>query len=72
MPIPVIEEDVNSLKAWGLGLERIRELCRFCAAQTAHWHRPTNQPVCEACAGTHNEGDLLQPPARDSEASATA
>jgi hypothetical protein len=70
MPIPVIEEDVNSLKAWGLGLERIRELCRFCAARTPHWHRASNQPVCEPCASTHTEDDLQGLAGRRADASA--
>lgn len=72
MAIPVEEEDKQALKAWGLGLERIRERCRFCQAETSLWHRATNQPVCEACAATHNEVDLVPVARHSAEVAATA
>ena len=72
MAIPVVKEDVKSLKAWGLGLERIRERCRFCAAETSLWHRATNQPVCEACAATRNETELPVAPRHRGAAAAAA
>jgi len=61
MPIPVEHEDVEELRSWGLGLDRVQERCVFCSAGTRYWHRPTNNAVCECCAGAK---DVTELPAR--------
>lgn len=58
MPIPIEQEDLASLKAWGLGLEKLSERCVLCSAPTQTWHRPTNQPVCSGCAHVRDVTDL--------------
>jgi hypothetical protein len=56
--IRVEHESIEELKKWGMGLEKMLEACRFCGAGTRYWHRPTNSPVCESCAGTHSVAEM--------------
>lgn len=58
MPIPVEHEDVADLQSWGLGLDRVMERCVFCSTGTRYWHKPTNNPVCESCAGLKDISEL--------------
>jgi hypothetical protein len=63
MSIPVEREDQEVVKRWGLGLEKTLEVCVFCRIGTPFWHRATNRPVCEYCAGRH---DIAEIPVRGS------
>jgi hypothetical protein len=58
MSIPVEHEDVEELKKWGLGLEKLMEKCELCNVPTRYWHTATNTPVCQSCASTRNVKDL--------------
>lgn len=58
MPIAVEEEDLESLRRWGMGLERVLEACVFCRRDTSFWHCATNKPVCPKCAATHSVEEL--------------
>jgi hypothetical protein len=58
MSISVQHEDAEALKKWGIGLEEAMERCVFCKNGTPFWHLPTNNPVCENCACTHEESEL--------------
>lgn len=58
MPIPVEHEDVAGLQTWGLGLDRVLERCVFCGTGTRYWHKLTNNPVCECCAGAKEVSEL--------------
>ena len=58
MTIPIERENVEELKKWGMGLEKIVEGCHFCGRQTRDWHSRTNTPVCEGCASTHKVEDI--------------
>jgi hypothetical protein len=59
MAIEVEAEDVEALKAWGIGLEKVAELCVLCRKPSRTWHRASNQPVCQACASTRSPSDLI-------------
>jgi hypothetical protein len=37
------------------------ETCYFCKNPTQHWHRPTNTPVCEVCAGGKDVNEIDRP-----------
>jgi hypothetical protein len=37
------------------------EPCYFCKSPTQHWHRPTNTPVCEVCAGYKDVNEIDRP-----------
>jgi len=56
--IPVVHEDVEELKKWGMGLETMLERCVFCRNGTPYWHRESNTPVCECCAETHSVSEI--------------
>ena len=62
MPIQVEHEDVDALRAWGMGLEKTQEECHFCGADTRFWHVATNTPVCRGCAAEHEASDLPSRP----------
>lgn len=54
MSIEVVHEDINELKKWGLGLEKIIESCIFCKGKTRYWSKEVNKPICKACANDHS------------------
>lgn len=56
--IPITHENVETLKKWGMGLERVLEHCAFCSTPTRYWHLPTNKVVCESCALIHTVAEL--------------
>lgn len=57
--IRVDRENAVQLDAMGFGrLSAIIERCFFCENPTRHWHRPTNQPICQPCAKTHRVSEL--------------
>lgn len=58
MAIAVEQEDVEALKAWGLGLEKVIERCVFCGTGTRYWHLLSNTPVCECCVGARDVEDI--------------
>jgi hypothetical protein len=58
MALAVENEDIEALKAWGLGLEKVMERCFFCRSETRLLHRPSNKHVCDGCAEIHNEQEL--------------
>jgi hypothetical protein len=58
MSIKVERENLEELKKWGLGLERVHERCVFCRNGTPFWHLPTNNPVCPDCATAHEDSEL--------------
>lgn len=58
MAIAVEHEDVEALKSWGIGLEKVTERCVFCRTETRHWHLPSNTPVCECCSGEREADEL--------------
>lgn len=58
MAIAVEHEDSAALADWGLGLDSMMEHCAFCGIGTRHWNLPSNNPVCQGCAETHNESEL--------------
>lgn len=57
--IPIVLEDTEILKMWGLGVEKIIENCRFCSTPTRYWHKETNTPVCQVCAEKFEVKDLI-------------
>lgn len=64
MSIPVEQEDIERLKEWGMGLERLQERCVLCGTPTRTWHDATNQPVCGECAESKNVSDLPRKPGK--------
>ncbi len=58
MSIPVEHEDIEQLKLWGLGLEKVIEKCYFCGDPTRYWYKPANKPVCTHCAKDHNPSEI--------------
>lgn len=38
------------------------ERCVFCRVPTRHWHTPTNNPVCPACAKRRTVRDFAAAP----------
>jgi hypothetical protein len=56
--IPVIHEDTESLKGWGLGLESMCERCTLCKQPTRLWHTDSNNPCCQDCAQKHTVEEL--------------
>lgn len=58
MAIAVEHEDVEALKAWGLGLEVAMERCVFCAVETRYWYKMST-PVCACCALVKEEVDVI-------------
>ena len=55
--IAVEHEDMEELRAWGLGLASIQERCIECSKETRYWHRASNQPVCQSCATELEDSD---------------
>lgn len=55
---PETVSDIEELKKWGLGLDKLMERCDFCGVQTRYWHKETNTPVCEGCANVHTMPDI--------------
>lgn len=51
-------EDIEELKKWGMGLEKIQEQCLFCREPTRYWHKKSNEPVCKFCALYKTEKDV--------------
>lgn len=58
MTIPIVKEDVEELKKWGLGLEKLIERCHFCGQPTRLWHDASNTPVCGGCASSKSVTDI--------------
>jgi hypothetical protein len=56
--ITIEEEDIEELRKWGMGLEKVQEQCFFCKTPTRFWHMGTNNPVCPHCAETHSVSEL--------------
>lgn len=59
MALVVEHEDVEALKAWGMGLDLVMESCIFCFTPTRYWHLPTNSVVCPCCAVYKDESDVI-------------
>ena len=38
----------------------VPENCIFCKADTRHWHKATNTPVCLCCAGSRSAGEMVK------------
>lgn len=57
MAIAIEHEDVEGLKKWGMGLEKLVENCLLCQQPTRYWSVVCNCPVCEECAKTKDEAD---------------
>lgn len=55
MPIPVVLESPDLYENLG-----VYEMCVFCKKTTKHRHWETNTPVCEQCAETHSENDIVK------------
>lgn len=60
MAIPIKHEDVEELKKWGMGLDKVIERCTLCKQPTRFWHERSNNPCCESCAKSHKVADLLR------------
>ena len=62
MSIDIKHEDIEQLKQWGLGLEKVIESCVFCGDKTRYWATTVNKPVCTHCA---KERDVNEIPKRE-------
>jgi len=58
MAIPVQRESVHELKRWGIGLEKLIEVCVFCDQPTRFWNTKSNTPVCPDCGLDHTVADI--------------
>ena len=51
-------ENIQQLKLWGLGLEKVIEKCYFCNEPTRYWYKKKNEPVCTNCAKDRHPNEI--------------